>query len=86
MIVEKLELGVLWDEYGLVGDVVVSLNFFYILYDICAAPSPLMLLVMQQLDPRCVALTPQHPVSPRRNAGLRRTWCCGHRTFTSAGT
>ena len=27
MLVEEFELGVLWDQYGLVGDVVVS-NFF----------------------------------------------------------
>ena len=29
-------------------------------------------LVMQQLDPRRVARTPQHPVAPRRDAALLR--------------
>jgi hypothetical protein len=27
MLVEEFELGVLWDEYGLVGDIVVRLFF-----------------------------------------------------------
>jgi hypothetical protein len=28
-IVEELELGVLWDEYGLVGDIVVRFSFHF---------------------------------------------------------
>jgi hypothetical protein len=27
VLVETFELGVLWDEYGLVGDVIVSISF-----------------------------------------------------------
>jgi hypothetical protein len=29
LVVEEFELGVLWDEYGLVGDIVVSILSFY---------------------------------------------------------
>jgi len=32
MLVEEFELGVLWDEYGLVGDIVVRLFFLYLRY------------------------------------------------------
>lgn len=31
-LVKRLELGVLWDEYGLVGDIVVNTLSFFIFY------------------------------------------------------
>jgi hypothetical protein len=30
MLDEEFELGVLWDEYGIVGDVIVNISFGYI--------------------------------------------------------
>jgi hypothetical protein len=38
LLVEEFELGVLWDEYGLVGDIVVRAFIFYI-FTICLAYS-----------------------------------------------
>jgi hypothetical protein len=32
MLINELELGVLWDEYGLVGDVVVNHFYFFVLF------------------------------------------------------
>jgi len=31
MLGEEFELGVLWDEYGIVGDVIVNISYGYIL-------------------------------------------------------
>jgi hypothetical protein len=36
VLLEELQLGALWNEYGLVGDVIVSLNPFFIIYIGCA--------------------------------------------------
>ncbi len=32
LLVEEFELGTLWDEYGLVGDIIVCINFHPFLY------------------------------------------------------
>jgi Plavaka transposase len=42
MLVEEFELGILWDEYGLVGDVIVCIHvfFFVLLYLLTYAPQP----------------------------------------------
>ena len=39
MLVEEFELGILWDEYGLVGDVIVFMSFFCVVISAHICPT-----------------------------------------------